>query len=95
MLQCAPMIFCSKLKREAQALLKPPFPGEAGLRIQKLISAEAWGLWLAHQTMLINENRLSPVDPKAKAYLNTQRELYLFGEGADQPIGFVAPSLDL
>jgi Fe-S cluster biosynthesis and repair protein YggX len=85
-------VFCHKLQCELEGLAKPPFPGEAGLRIQKCISEQAWSMWLAHQTMLINENRLSPIDPKAKAYLNTQRELYLFGDGADQPVGFVEPS---
>jgi Fe-S cluster biosynthesis and repair protein YggX len=85
------LVFCQRLKREAEALSQPPFPGEAGLRIQAAISAEAWSQWLAHQTMLINENRLSPIDPKAKLYLNTQREKFLFGDDVEMPAGYVAP----
>ena len=55
---------------------------------------EACGLpqsWLAHQTMLINENRLSPLDPKHRAYLEGEMEKFLFGDGAEKPAGYVAP----
>ena len=85
-------IYCQRLKHEAEALSRAPFPGAAGLRILASISQPGWQQWLAHQTMLINENRLSPLDPKAKKYLSEQMELFLFGEGADQVDGYVAPA---
>ena len=60
---------CIVLGHEAEGLDLPPYPGELGQRIFENVSKEAWRQWLAHQTMLINENRLSPVDPKARAFL--------------------------
>ena len=83
---------CSKLGRESEGLAYAPYPGELGTRIYNEISKEAWAQWLAHQTMLINENRLSPVDPKARKYLREQMEAFLFGDGADRVAGYVAPT---
>ena len=42
--------------------------------------------------MLVNENRLNLADSRARKYLMTQMESYFFGEGADQPAGYVPPS---
>ena len=55
------------------------------------ISKEAWAMWLAHQTMLINEYRLNPMDPKAKELILDEMEKFLFGEGSDLPDEFVPP----
>jgi Fe-S cluster biosynthesis and repair protein YggX len=42
-----------------------PWPGESwASACSRNIGKPAWAEWLAHQTMLINENRLSPMDPK-------------------------------
>ena len=46
-------------------------------------------MWMSHQTMLINEMRLTPVDPKARKFLEEEMEKFLFGEGAKVPEGFV------
>jgi len=62
-----------------------------GQRVFDSIGKAAWAEWLAHQTMLINENRLSPLDPKHRAMLEAEMEKFLFGGGADKPAGFVAP----
>lgn len=85
------MIHCKKLDREAEGLEFAPWPGELGQRIYNEISRQAWELWLAHQTLVINENRLSPLDPDARKLLTTQMEKFLFGEGAEKPAGYVAP----
>tara|TARA_B100001013_G_scaffold57357_1_gene30093 strand:+ start:670 stop:939 length:270 start_codon:yes stop_codon:yes gene_type:complete len=82
-------IKCVKLKKEAEALDYQPYPGDIGLRIMKEISAEAWQLWMNHQTMLINEMRLSPVDPKTRKFLEEEMDKFLFGEGSKAPEGFV------
>jgi Fe-S cluster biosynthesis and repair protein YggX len=82
-------IKCVKLKKEAEALDYQPYPGDIGLRIMKEISAEAWQLWMNHQTMLINEMRLSPVDPKSRKFLEDEMDKFLFGEGSKAPDGFV------
>ena len=41
--------------------------------------------------MLINENRLSPLDPKARKFLEIEMEKFLFGEGSSAPAGYVPP----
>ena len=82
---------CVKLNREAEGLDRKPYPGELGQRIYDNVSKEAWQGWLKHQTMLINENRISPVDPKARKFLEEQMEQYFFGEGAETPPDYVPP----
>ncbi|MCP5474828.1 MAG: A/G-specific adenine glycosylase [Rhodanobacteraceae bacterium] len=85
------LIHCVRYGADQEGLVRIPYPGELGQRIFDQVSQRAWGEWLAHQTMLINENRLSPVDPKARAFLRDEMEKYFFGEGSVQPPGFVAP----
>lgn len=82
---------CAYLKKEAEGLEFLPYPGELGKKIYAQISKEAWQLWLRHQTMLVNENRLNLADQRARQYLARQMELFLFGEGGDQPAGYVPP----
>ena len=84
-------VHCVKLQREAEGLAFAPWPGELGKRIYEQVSRQAWQDWLAHQTMLINENRLSPLDPKARAFLSEQMEKYFFSGGAEMPAGYVPP----
>ncbi len=83
------MIYCSKLQKEAEGLAQPPIPGDFGSKIYEQISKEAWQMWLNHQTMLINENRLSMIDPKARSFLMLEMEKFLFGEGSEKPSGFI------
>ncbi len=82
-------IMCSLLKREAEGLDYLTYPGELGKRIYDSISKEAWAQWVAHQTMLINENRLTPIEPKARAFLVAEMEKFLFGTGSEKPKEFV------
>ena len=81
-------VFCRKHQVEAEGLDFAPWPGAIGQRVFDEIGKPAWAEWLAHQTMLINENRLSPRDPKARAYLQGEMEKFLFGEGAEKPAGY-------
>ena len=85
-------IFCQYEQRQAEGLDFIPWPGEMGKRIHAGIGKPAWAAWLAHQTMLINENRLSPRDPQHRAFLEEQMEKFLFGGGVEQPAGYVPPS---
>jgi Fe-S cluster biosynthesis and repair protein YggX len=82
------MVQCAYLKREAPGLERPPYPGELGKRIYESISQEAWSRWLHHQTMLINEYRLVPIEPKARKFLEGEMEKFLLGTGAKPPEGF-------
>ena len=84
-------IFCSYLQREAEGLDRVPYPGELGQRIYDNISKDAWQQWVRHQTMLLNEYRLSPIDPKARKFLVEEMEKFLFGGGAQKPEGYVSP----
>lgn len=88
----ARMVNCVKLKREAEGLDAPPYPGELGVRIWQSVSKEAWQQWVQTQTRLVNENRLNLADARARQYLARQMENYFFGAGADQPTGYVPPS---
>jgi Fe-S cluster biosynthesis and repair protein YggX len=82
---------CILLKREAPGLTRLPYPGPLGQRIFEQVSQEAWAGWVKHQTMLINENRLTPIDPKARKFLETEMEKYFFGGGSEKPADFQAP----
>ncbi len=84
-------VHCVKLQRDAEGLAFAPWPGELGKRIYEHVSKEAWANWLAHQTMLINENRLNPLDAKTRAFIATEMEKYFFGDGSEKPSGYVAP----
>ena len=79
------MVQCVKLGREAEGLRAPPYPGELGKRLYLNVSQEAWGGWLKHQTMLINEYRLSPIEAKDRKFLEGEMEKYFFGEGSAAP----------
>jgi len=84
------LIHCVKLKKQAEGLATPPFPGDVGKRIFEQISQEAWQQWMKHQTMLINEYRLSVSDPNARTFLMQEMQKFLFSEGdAIPPSGYV------
>lgn len=84
-------IYCSKLKQEDEGMDRSPFPGPLGERIFNHISKPAWSLWLSHQTMLINEYRLSLMDVKAREFLREEMQKYFFGEGSEKPTQFTPP----
>ncbi len=85
----ARMVNCVKLGAEAEGLERPTYPGELGKKIYLNVSKEAWAGWVRHQTMLINEYRLTPVDPQARKFLEEEMEKYFFGEGSSLPDEFV------
>ena len=80
---------CVLLKTEAPGLERPTYPGELGRRIWENVSQQAWQQWLGHQTMLINEYRLTPIEPKARKFLEEEMEKFFFGEGSSRPDGFM------
>jgi Fe-S cluster biosynthesis and repair protein YggX len=82
---------CVLLKREAEGLERPPYPGELGRRIYEQVSKEAWAQWLRHQTLLINEYRLTPIEPKARKFLEAEMEKFFFGAGSQAPQGYQPP----
>jgi len=82
-------VFCDYQQSQAEGLDFVPYPGELGQRIFNHIGKTAWNAWLAHQTMLINENRLSPRNPEHRKFLEAELVKFLFAGGADKPAGFV------
>lgn len=84
------MIECVKLKKSLPGLGFQPYPGELGKKIYDTVSDEAWQLWLAHQTMIINEYRLNLLDKAAREQLETAMKEFLFSEDEpEKPEGFV------
>jgi len=86
------IVTCIKLGKEAEGLSAAPYPGDLGRRIYENVSKEAWQMWLKHQTMLINEYRLTPLDPKARSFLEQEMERFFFGQGSAKPEGYVPPA---
>ena len=84
-------VHCVKLNQDAEGLDRPTYPGDLGKKIFENVSKQAWQMWLGHQTILINEYRLSPIDPKSRKYLETEMEKFFFGDGSETPGEFVAP----
>ena len=82
------MVQCVKLGKEAEGLDRQPYPGDLGKRVFDNVSKEAWKLWLGHQTILINEYRLSPIDPKARKMLEEEMDKFFFGGDVEVPADF-------
>ena len=86
------MVQCVKLGKELPGLKFAPLPNALGQKIFDSVSQEAWNGWLSYQTMLINENRLSLADARAREYIAGQMENYFFGEQVDGISGYTPPS---
>jgi Fe-S cluster biosynthesis and repair protein YggX len=80
---------CVKLSRELPGMARPPFPGELGKRIYENVSQEAWQMWQAQSTLLINHYGLQLADPRAQEFLMGQMDDFFFGEDAAVPEGWI------
>ncbi len=88
----ARMVNCIKLGKEAEGLDRLTYPGDLGKRIFDNVSKEAWQQWVKQQTMLLNEYRLSPIDPKHREFLEKEMDKFFFSDqGSDTPKDFVTP----
>ena len=85
-------VFCRKYRRQLPGLPAPPLPGPAGRDVYDNVSAQAWEEWQALQTMLINERRLSLIDPAARKFLQEQMGRFLANDAYERPAGYVPPS---
>lgn len=91
--QGARKVMCVKFGREMTGLDETPFDNHPlGQRIYDNVSKEAWKMWVEHMKMLMNEYRLNLGTREAQEFLLKQMEQYFFGEGAQLPPDFVAPS---
>jgi Fe-S cluster biosynthesis and repair protein YggX len=82
---------CVLLGEEAEGLDDAPYQGPLGLRIYESVSKQAWQRWVAHQTMLINEYRLTPNEPEARSFHEKEKEKFFFGEGSAAPKEYIPP----
>lgn len=76
------MVNCVVLGKEAEGLERQTYPGDLGKRIFDNVSKEGWQQWMGQQTILINENRLNPLDPKTREFIEKEMKKFLFGEEA-------------
>ena len=83
------LVNCKLLNQELPGLLFQTYPGELGKRVYDNISQEAWKKWMSHQTMLINEHRLSPLEPEHRKFLEGEMEKFFFGGGSEIPEGYI------
>jgi len=83
------MVKCLLLNEELPGLAFQTYPGELGKKIYDNISMQAWQQWLKHQTILINEHRLSPIEPAHRKFLEEEMEKFFFGGGSAIPDAFV------
>jgi len=86
------MVNCVLLKREAAGLERLTYPGDLGKRIFDNVSQEAWSNWVKQQTILMNEYRLSPINPKDRKFLEEEMDKFFFGTGASKIDNFVPNS---
>ena len=78
------MVNCVLLKKEAEGLERMTYPGDLGKRVFQHVSQEAWKQWVGHQTILMNEYRLSPINPKDRKFLEEEMEKFFFGDGPSE-----------
>ena len=69
-----------------------PMPGPLGQRLFENVSKQAWQEWVAHQTRLINEQRLVLSDASARKFLSAEMDRYFFGDGTTSETGYVPPT---
>lgn len=75
------LVQCVKLGKEAEGLTRLTYPGDLGKKIFDHVSQEAWGDWVKQQTILMNEYRLTPINPKDRKFLEEEMEKFFFGDG--------------
>jgi Fe-S cluster biosynthesis and repair protein YggX len=85
-------VFCAKLKQQLPGLPEPPFDSDLGNKIYEQVSQQAWGQWMEHCKMLLNEYRLNPARKQDQEVIVKQMEAFFFGEGAAPPKEYVPPA---
>jgi Fe-S cluster biosynthesis and repair protein YggX len=85
-------VLCRKYQREMAGLDAPTYPGAKGLDIFEHVSKQAWQEWQAHQTLLINERRLSLLAPESRKFLQEEMDKFLAGTDFAKAEGYVPPA---
>ena len=72
-----PQVTCSRCGSAAEGLDQAPLPGGVGDQLLAQTCPACWKQWLAEQVRLINEYRLSPVNPEHFDFLVKEMKGYL------------------
>ena len=68
---------CSRCGASSEPMESPPLPGEVGELVLARSCPQCWKEWLGAQVMLINEYRLSPVNPEHYEFLVKEMKNFL------------------
>ncbi|URJ32925.1 oxidative damage protection protein [Candidatus Blochmannia vicinus] len=74
------IIYCVFLKKYAEGLDAPCYPGSLGKYIYEHVSKDAWLKWKNKQIILINENKLNMMNISDRAILEREMQFFLFGK---------------
>jgi Fe-S cluster biosynthesis and repair protein YggX len=85
-------VHCRKYQQELPGLERAPYPGAKGEDIFNNVSRQAWDEWQKHQTMLINERRLSMMNAEDRKFLQLEMDKFFSGEDYAKAEGYVPPS---
>ncbi|VAW33017.1 FIG001341: Probable Fe(2+)-trafficking protein YggX [hydrothermal vent metagenome] len=85
-------INCIKYGKNQQSIGYIPYPGELGKKIHLQISQKFWAEWLNYQIMFINENRLSPINPKDRKRIEETMQKFFFDGGVKPVEGYTPES---
>ena len=85
-------VFCRKYQENLEGMSSPPYPGEKGEDLFENVSEKAWKEWQGNQTMLINEHRLSLMDPDARKFLTQEMLRFFDNKEYAKPEGYVPPA---
>lgn len=81
------MVFCKRLKKEAEGLEEPPLHGKLGREVFENVSREAWDEWTEMQLKIVNEYHLDLSEKAHRKTLTEQLRTFLGlddGEGSGQ-----------
>ncbi len=70
-------VACVRCGASRAGLERPPMPGDLGQRLQRQVCAPCWQEWKSVQVRIINEYRLSPIDPQHFKFLMDQMTTFL------------------
>ena len=84
-------VFCVKLQKELKGLDDAPFDTDLGKKVYENVSEQAWGMWMEHCKMLLNEYRLNPSRREDQEVIVKQLDMFFFGEGSARPKEYVPP----
>ncbi len=69
---------CTRCGQPGARMAFQPFQNDLGRRAFEQICAGCWAEWLRYQQQLINHYALNVQDPKAKEFLFSNMEKFLF-----------------